>query len=112
MGNDKFLTAIFWVLGNEIFLFKELVEPDYRGISDYPFMHADKWQEVIQGQPALKDKKYCDVPRGRMTYSKSDGIYHIAISSQLIKNKKLFEELLKKMGMTADKVTVSENPFY
>ena len=64
MGNDKFLAAIFWMLGNEIFLFKELVEPDYRGISDYPFMHADKWQEVIRGQPALKDKKYCDVPRG------------------------------------------------
>ena len=108
-----FLTAIYWFNGDEIIMFKKEVEPDYRGMAIYPEQHVDKWREVIKDRPELADKKYNDIPRGRMSYfAGKENAYNIAVGKKVLENEPLMRALLKKLELPAGADIVFEEAAY
>ena len=113
-NNQKYLTAIYWFNGDGIIMFKKEVEPDYRGMAIYPEQHVDKWQEVIKDRPELADKKYNDIPRGRMSYfAETENVYNIAVGKRVLENKALMSALLEKLELPAGAdIIFEEAAFY
>lgn len=77
--------GIYWITpGQGMVTFAEpahSVPTDTAGFRNAPFDHDALWSKVVASEPALRDKEYFEVPRGRVLYVEATRKFRVLSSS-------------------------------
>jgi len=107
--------GIFWVYQGDIVQFSDPIEMLNPGtvvpsFVDSSYDHVNKWREVVSKYPALRNKEYYDVPRGRVT--KVPGGFNLLAPSTIVKNPVLVRQIMRRFDLPPVKTRLQQDTHY
>jgi hypothetical protein len=106
--------GIFWLHGGKLIVFGEeasTVKP-VGGVRDGRFGHDDEWPNVQEMYPALVDREYFEIPRGRVLFREDPGVYEVFLPAKLHAHKRLVEAVAKAFSLQPEGIRLKQDEHY
>jgi hypothetical protein len=109
------LLGIFWIYRRSLLAFTVPADSvsAVGGTKDADQAHADSWVEVVEKHRELAGKEYWAIPRGRVIFRVTDGIFVIFASTSVVSDPKLVGKVIRRFHLPpSDQVRATTDRHY